>query len=378
MYLRRCRLITSLVLALCSSGVANAAPQTSSGDTPAATAQATPIADLTEIKIQMAEARLKLVQSERNLNALISGLEEYINAKCFVGLSKTLKYSGPPTDPTCVARMEQLLKVNPDNPAALCLRDGIDAPSCINGYKTQQVVEFYESESLLNDLPDPSLKVGLSAAETERIKVQQGMLSNINSKYRQAKTDDEKAKLVKDAVGIYDQLLATACRVSSLRLRRVETPDQKPSEPSRIAEARRKLLQVPPEMRADYQRQMREATEDELSKYKGDTRGKNELIQLLAVIDDPSEKEVTIEFRNLQRSRIVLPTCFRTLDQIKGFLPLFPGTSCFGQGFQTPQCVQALRAWRQEKERERKAEMAKLALTPGAVTPTPSSIIASF
>lgn len=378
MYLRRCRLIASLVLALCSSGVANAAPQTSSGDTPAATAQATPIADLTEIKIQMAEARLKLVQSERNLNALISGLEEYINAKCFVGLSKTLKYSGPPTDPTCIARMEQLLKVNPDNPAALCLRDGIDAPSCVSGYKTQQVVEFYESESLLNDLPDPSLKVGLSATETERIKVQQGMLSNINSKYRQAKTDDEKAKLVRDAVGIYDQLLATACRVSSLRLRRVETPDQKPSEPSRIAEARRKLLQVPAEMRADYQRQMREATEDELSKYKGDARGKNELIQLLAVIDDPSEKEVTIEFRNLQRSRIVLPTCFRTLDQIKGFLPLFPGTSCFGQGFQTPQCVQALRAWRQEKERERKAEMAKLALTPGAVTPTPSSIIASF
>jgi hypothetical protein len=131
-------------------------------------------------------------------------------------------------------------------------------------------------------------------------------------------------------------------------------------------------------MRADYQRQMREAAEDELSKHKGDARGKNELIQLLAVIDHPSEEEVMIEFRNLQRSRIVLPTCFRTLDQIKGFLPLFPGTSCFGQGFQTPQCVQALRAWRIEKEREHKAEQATLALTPGAVTPTPSSIIASF
>ena len=378
MYLRKNRLITAVVLALCSSGLAAAEPQTSVSDTPVATAQTTPVADLTEIKIRMAEARLKLVQSERNLNALISGLEEYINAKCFAGLNKTLKYSGPPSDPTCIARMEQLLEVNPDNSAALCLRDGIDSPSCINGYKSQQVVEFYESESLLNDLPDPSLKVGLSASETERIKVQQGMLSNINSKYRQAKTDDEKAKLVKDAVGIYDQLLATACRVSSLRLRRVETSDQKPSEPPRITEARRKLLQIPPGMRADYQRQMREAAEDELSKYKGDARGKNELIQLLAVIDDPSEEEVTIEFRNLQRSRIVLPTCFRTLDQIKGFLPLFPGTSCFGQGFQTPQCVQALRAWRIEKEQEHKAEQAKLALTPGAVTPTPSSIIASF
>ena len=130
-------------------------------------------------------------------------------------------------------------------------------------------------------------------------------------------------------------------------------------------------------MRPDYQRQMREQAEDELARYSGEARGKDELIKLIQVIDSPDDTRAGPEFRNLQRTRIVLPTCFRAIEQAETFLPKFPGSACFGQGFQTPQCVQALRAWREEKERERKAEKAKLALTPGA-KPTPANIIASF
>lgn len=382
MYLRFAHLlIATLCLSFSFSIVSRPAladPETPSSPATANPLSTTPVADLTEIKIQMAEARLHLIQSDRNLNALISSLEEYLNMKCFTGLAKTLNYEGPPSDPVCIARMEQLFKVNPDNPVAICLRDGIDAPACYDAYKGQQVIEFYESDSLIKDLPDPSLKVGLSAAETERIKVQQEMLSDINNKYRQASTDEEKGKLVKDAVGVYDQLLATACRVASLRLRRLETTDQEISEPSKVADARRKLLQVPTEMRADYQRKMREQAEDELARYKGDARGKAEIIQLLAAIDSPDQEQAPAEFRNLQRNRIVLPACFNSLEQVKTFLPSFPGGECFGQGFQTPQCIRALREWRKEKEQERKAERARLALTPGAATPTPPSMIASF
>ena len=380
-----CRALLSVVVVSCAARAATINPAWCEPPTtalPAATAAPKTSAkgtDLAEIKIQMAEARLKLVQSDRNLNALVSSLEDFINSRCFSGMLSTLKYEGPPTGPQCIERMNQLLAVNPDNPAAICLRDGIDAPTCIAGYRSQRVIEFYDSNSLLADLPDTSLKVGLSAAETERIKVQKEMLSNVNRQYSQAKTDEEKAKLVKDATGIYEQLMTTACRLSALRLRRLESESKPVQEPPRVAEARRKLQQVPPHMRADYQRQMREQAEDELARYTGDARGKTELVALIEAIENPEVSDPTKAFKDLQRSRIVLPSCFGAIEQAGKFLPTFYGSTCFGQGFQTPQCVQALRVWSKERAKERAAERAKLAQTPGAKVKQPSDdIIGSF
>jgi hypothetical protein len=369
-------LLLSSLWALHSPRAALAEPPTTAPARPSNSPA--PPSDLTEIKIQMAEARLNLVQSDRNLNALVSALEEFINRSCFSELTKTLKYDGPPTDLICISRMEQLLKVNPDNPVGLCLRDGIDAKSCADAYKTQKVVEYYASESLLADLPDPSLKVGLSAAETERIRVHREMLSNINKQYSEADTDEQKGKCLNDAVGIYDQLLATACRVSALRLRRSEERQESPSEPSRVAEARKKLLQIPPTMRADYQRQMREQVEDELARYRGDDRGKQELVQLIAAIDQPDITSEHPRYTDLRRTRILLPTCFNTLEQAKAFLPDYPGGECYSHGFQTPTCIRALREWRAKKELARKAEKARLSRTPAAKKPAEESMIATF
>lgn len=328
--------------------------------------------DVTDLKIQMAEASVKLSRSDRNLNALISALEDHLNRNCFVGLMSSLSYEGPPTDPSCIARMEQLLAINPDNPAATCLRDGIDSQACFAAYKSQQVIEFYESDSLIEDLPDPSLKVGLTAAETERVKVQYEMLSNINQQFQQAGTDAEKAKFMADAVGIYDQLLATACRVVALRVRKIVDASEQVSEPVRVAETRKKLLQVPPHLRADYQKQMRQQVEEELAQYRGGQEGKQELIKLLEVIEQPEQEKIEV-LTNLQRTRIVLRPCYQGLEQAKKFIPDFPGSVCFGQGFQTPQCITAMRTWRAIKAKERK----KADLKPNA-TPTPNNIISSF
>ncbi len=330
-----------------------------------------PVLDVTDIKIEMAEASLRVNSSDRNLTALISALEDYLNARCFGTLRQSLSYQGPPTDPDCVTRMNQLLEINPDNPAATCVRDGIDAPSCATAYKGQKLVQFYDSASLLADLPDPALKVGLSAADTERVKVQQEMLRNIDSEFRAAQTDEEKAKCVNDAVGIYEQLLNTACKVSALRLRRLEEVTVK-ADPPRIAEARKKLLQIPVKLRPDYQRQMRTQVEEEIEAFRGDESGRKELAELLAVIDQPEETK-SPAMMNLQRTRIVLRSCYEAIDQAKQFIPLFPAPLCYQEGWYTPQCTVAIRAWRKAKELERKRASVK----PGA-TPTPQNVISSF
>ena len=328
--------------------------------------------DVTELKIRMAEASIKVSWSDRNVNALISSLEEFLNQNCFTGLMTNFSYEGPPTDPTCIARMEQLLKINPDNPAALCLRDGMSAPGCISGYKTQQLVQFYDSQSLLEDLPDPSLKVGLTAAEVERIKVQQEMLSNINQKFQSAQTDEEKQKYVNDAVGVYDQLMATACRIVALRVQKLDVGEPKKEDSPMVAEARKKLLQIPPHLRGDYQNKMRLDAEEELLHVGKDAEKREDLMRLLSVIDNPEEAK-SVQLTNLQRTRIVLKPCYDAINQSKAFIPLFPGATCYSQGFQTPQCIVAVRNWHQLKAQERK----KVAVKPGA-KPTPEKIISSF
>ena len=339
---------------------------------PAAGARAGGGINVSDIKIQMAEVSYKLSSSDRNVNALISALEEYLKANCFGSLLADLAYQGPPANPECILRMEQLLAINPDNPAAACLKDGIDAQSCVSGYKPQKVVKYYDSNSLLADLPEPSLKVGLSAADAARVRVQREMLQDINQKYQNAASDDEKGKLINDAVGIYDQLLATACKVSTLRVKKTEQQASPKQDSPRAAEARQKLLKIPAHMRPDYQNQMRAQVEEELAVYKGDERGKRELLEALAVIDSPEAPRV-VALKNLQRSRIVLQSCFDALEQSHAFIPLFPGSACYGHGFQTPQCISAMREWRQEKARQKRAAKQK----PGA-KPTPENIISSF
>jgi hypothetical protein len=328
--------------------------------------------DITELKIQMAEVSLKVTRSDRSINSLISSLEEYLNLKCFPGLSETLTYKGPPTDPGCLERMNQLLAFNPDNPAAICVRDGIEAQSCLLAYKNQQLVEFYDSESLVADLPDTSLKVGLTAAEYERIDVQHDMLEDINDKYQKAETDEDKAKYMKDAVGVYDQLLNTACRLVSLRVRRLDQGEAEKQDSPRAAEMRKKLLLIPKNLRADYQNRERLKAEEELALAKNDEYKKREVTELLAVIDQP-ERPQEEALSNLQRSRLVLRPCFQAIGQAKQSIPLLPAPICYTWGWQTPQCVSSIKAWRVAKEKERKA----LSVKPGA-TPTPQSIISSF
>ena len=90
------------------------------------------------------------------------------------------------------------------------------------------------------------------------------------------------------------------------------------------------------------------------------------------MIDQPEETK-SPAMMNLQRTRIVLRSCYEAIDQAKQFIPLFPAPLCYQEGWYTPQCTVAIRAWRKAKELERKRASVK----PGA-TPTPQNVISSF
>jgi len=326
------------------------------------------VVGLTELKIEMAETRLKLTASPKIISDLASALEEYLNTTCMAKLLQTFSYAGNPSDPTCIARTKRLLEINPGNPVATCVQEGIASKPCIDAYQNQKIWVVYPSSK---DDVDPALKVGLSAATQERIAKVEESLREVNKKYQETMTPDEKRALLNDAATLYDQILNMACRVSAVGL----APDKgegKVEEPLEIAQARERLLQIPAGIRGDYQREMAEKAKKELEAPQTTPERAAQLKELMAVIENPSGLS-PYQTAKLKRTRYILAKCAENLEVAGKIVPDLPSITCFKQGWYTPQCVYALKKWRMQKQQE----ASNVKGTPGA-TPSKPSIISTF
>ncbi len=324
---------------------------------------------LNELKIEMAETRLKLTQSPKIISDLASALEDYLNTTCMGKLPQTLSYAGNPSDPICIARVRRLLELNPGNPVATCVQDGIASKPCIDAYQNQKIVVIYPSSK--GDDLDPALKVGLSAITIERIAKVEKSLQEVNTKYQQTLTPDEKRALLNDAANLYDQILNMGCKVSAVgfvpgndRMERTESDE--------ISQARERLLQIPPAIRGDYQKEMTAKAEKELADPATSPDRAKQLKDLLAAIKDPdglSRRQLS----NLKRTRYILSKCAEILTVAGKIVPDLPSITCFHQGWYTPQCTYALKKWRMQKLQE-----ANKATGTPAVAGTKPSIITRF
>jgi hypothetical protein len=328
--------------------------------------------DVNELKIAMAESSLRVNHSLRTIADLSAALERHLNAHCMGTLLQTLQYDGAPTDPDCIARMDRLLEIYPDNPVAICVRDGIGAQSCVDAYRNQNTVAF-AGGSTYDEIPDPALKVGLSAEDSKKLTALRQTLFEVNQRYQAATTDADKQIAMDDATNLYDQVLSLTCKVVALRLDQPEGQNEE-REDSSITEVREKLLKIPPGLREDYQKQLLQKTEEELSKAGKDVATRKLLLQKMVVIQNPEDKRQITAAGKL-RVRVVLPQCLEHIQQAQAILPNFPSPTCHREGWYSPQCIVALKKWyayRQRLEAEARKREPKLP------TPTPHPIISTF
>lgn len=324
---------------------------------------------LNEIKLEMAESRFKLSQSPKAINDLLNALEEYLTANCMEKILQTLSYAGNPTDPTCIARMGRLLEINPTNPVAICVRDGIGAKSCAEAYQSQVVAPIH-SVSSAADI-DPALKVGLSAATIERIKKVEETLNEVNQKYQAATEPEEKRTLINDAATLYDQALSMACKLSAVSVSPRDSSEAS-GESTEIIQTRERLLQIPPAIRGDYQNELEKKAVEEMNQSSTSEDRKRELKEVIAVIKDPSGSSIK-RLSDVIRTRYILETCASLLRVANKIVPDLPAVTCYRDGWYTPQCIIALKKWRVLKQQER--SLAKGTPVPKAGTP---SMISTF
>jgi hypothetical protein len=357
-------LLSTAVCALSAS--AQTQPPPPARPSPQKTTNLSSAVGLNELKIEMAESRLKLGKSPKVVSDLASALEEYLTTTCMAKLPRTLSYAGNPTDPICLERLRRLLEINPGNPVAICVQDGITAPSCVDASKNQTVSVVYENST--DEEVDPVLKAGLSAATLERIRKVEESLKEIDVKYQEVETPEEKRTLVNDATTLYDQILHMACKVSAVALK-TENKSDTFDEPQELAQTRARLLQIPPAIRGDYQREMSAKIEKELSDPKASSERQARLKELLDVVKDPTSLS-SAQIASLKRVRFILNTCSEKIELARQVSPDLPGVTCYREGWYTPQCVYAMKKWRMQKQQEG----AKVTGTPSPK----SSMISTF
>jgi hypothetical protein len=303
------------------------------------------------------------------LGDLVNALEDYLNTKCMTKLPQTLVYAGNPTDPVCIERLERVLELNPGNPVATCTRDGIAAKSCIDAYQNQKIQPI--SQGSTNENIDPALRVGLSAATLDKIQKVEETLAGVNRKYQEAATPEEKRTLINDAATLYDQAMSMACRVSSVALL-PKASDGQLVEPTELAQTRERLLQIPPGIRKDYQREMEEKALLEMGNNNTSQARKKELQELIKVIQDPTALSA-VQTESMDRTRFILEKCASLIEVSISIIPDLPAAVCYREGWYTPKCVAALKRWRALKQQEQKTAQG----TP-APKASPGSMISTF
>lgn len=330
---------------------------------------------ISDLQVQMAESAHKILPSLRSLSDLTTSLENYLTSGCFGPIFKTLSYDGPPSDPMCAQRTDQLLALAPRNPVGLCARDGIAAPSCVEAYR-EQIVERFDGGSLHSNIPDTAIRAGLSMEETNKVGRLAANLESINARYKELRAAGDKTKLfalITEATENYEQILSITCKTAIVAVRnQEETTKNQSAEERSIETVREKLLKVPKELRGDYQRQALEDAEKELVQAKSDPAKREAILRKIKVIENP-EVSTEVSMEGKLRVRILPRQCYDYIEQASTFIPAFSVPICHKNGWYSPQCIGGIKSWMTYKQRlEREAS----ANDPNR--PTPRSVISSF
>ncbi len=113
--------------------------------------------------------------------------------------------------------------------------------------------------------------------------------------------------------------------------------------------------------------------EEELAKAKGSPSDQRLIQKKIEAIQNP-EIDTTPSTTGKLRYRVVLPECYDLIGKSSILLPHLPSPTCHRDGWQSPQCIVAVKKWHtyrnQVAERKRKSQQ--------RAQPTPGSQISSF
>lgn len=332
--------------------------------------------DVLEWKALMNEGRYQIEHDEIDKFGVLLHYENLINKKCLAKLPFSLKYDGNPSDKECLELIDKLLSFDPDNAAALCVRDGIDAASCRDAYMRTIVWTVPELTRLQRDNIGKTIVKKLASRVAEIKAALPGAQLN---KLGYVRYDYQKDKTLERYIALntgYSQIFEAICEPLAL-----------------VIVTREEALgnfNVTPKATSTPSRFYKDAAEPQPAKKKGG-KDKSPMEELLDSLKSKSKKDDgdltdrLPEEATQVRARIISSECDHHIDQLFKAEKETPIIVCARDGLYSPFCIDSLRRDRKylrslsdQAARKEQLEGNKEGSSNAATKPTPQPGFSEF
>ncbi len=273
--------------------------------------------DILELHALLSEKIYRTKNTPENRIKYIEALERRVGPLCMPHLTRDLIYTGMSKTEECSDWIEKILDLDPENPSAICARDGIDSRSCRTAYSKVQVGTYDPTEYINSSDPmeavEAKIAVSRNASEISTIEAQLEKLTFERPKGDQVEILREKRKV------LYNQLLALACTSIRLSITTSSTPPGEPGSSKKnliISDAELESFGIPS-----------------------------------TTLNNPGPAA-----RYTIHKRLLIPRCDRAIKLALNAFPELPSPLCQKFGYYSPQCVEAKRAEKSAKRTELKKQ----------------------
>lgn len=265
---------------------------------------------------------------------LLLAHEQLVYHTCLSRLHRTLTYNPREVSQACSAARLELLRLHPQNAAGVCARDGFGTPSCRDA--VLRVVQRTFSQQRPNSL-DVALASQSQLAEKQNLNLELRKY-DYNSNFKGSSPAREDAAVYekyitekKHLAKVIDRLIVLECRQQEFGLEQPPRSDLNSNGSSGLTT---QPTAVPPMF------------DNDVAAKEGVTLGVAKSITPEA--GKSAKTDIAIEPPNYPfvRSRKVSDNCKSVIARARKILPMFPGITCADYGDYTPQCIDALKAWR--------------------------------
>ena len=290
------------------------------------------IDDFAKLKLDMALSSFRLNPDVRTRNMVIDAYQALVIRDCYSQVYKNLTYV-PPGSLQCQSLVTRLLQFEPQNPLAICARDGFDAVGCRTAYRGQTFRSF--SERSADTELDQVLDLKRNEQEFNEI---QNRISNLRSDFEIHQDLESRKKLI----DTMEQGIEKACRSIT------EGPADEITDG-------RELLKKYPELerivrgeesgRSSSQGSLINMIEPTIPEGSEPTPTPIDkpyagLLRDLAPQSEPTTVQTT-------RYRNASPVCYSFVTQLLEFEPLHPRATCLRDGPYSPGCLIAVKRHRE-------------------------------
>ncbi len=343
------------ILSLCVTAVARAQPSAPAGKTPLAS----PL-ELLQWEASLAENGYNNQKSDKRLTNLIGVYERIIALACMPQLQKTLYYKGSPTDPTCLKYLDETFKIDPENPMALCARDGIDSKSCETAYDVQDVGSYSKDSDLFpgEDSPETQLELNLDSSreEGENASTVESELYRLEN----APLNDPSERQARQSqiLQIYNKLIRQSCGRAKLKLVILRGESGEPLPPEMIELLKDKSLREqvgssPPAQRLSSLQQIAAAQAANSALAPQDPNSPmDQVVKVLNATKDPGTgRIIRVRQDGVLRWRLLTQTCQNSIKRARDRGQSASEIACAELGEFAPACIRGRRTERALAER---------------------------